>query len=60
MSITSKELSWIEDQLNLEELLIKKYNMAESMATDETIRTKMKTMADRHQAHFDKLMGYLN
>ena len=59
MSITSKELSWIEDQLNLEELLVKKYRMAESMATDEVIRTKMRNTAEKHQQHFDKLMSHL-
>lgn len=59
MSITSKELSWLEDQLGLEELLIKKYRMAESMATDEAIRAKMKNTADRHQQHFNKLLGHL-
>ena len=59
MSITSKELSWLEDQLNLEELLIKKYRMAESMATDEVIRNKMKSTADKHQQHFNKLMSHL-
>lgn len=60
MALTSKELSWIEDQLSLEQLMVKKYRMAETMAGDEIIRTKMKNAADRHQQHFDKLLGHLN
>lgn len=60
MALTSKELSWIEDQLSLEQLMVKKYRMAETMGGDEVIRTKMKNAADRHQQHFDKLLGHLN
>ncbi len=60
MALTSKELSWIEDQLNLEQLMVKKYKAAEMAASDEAVRTRMKNAADRHEQHFAKLMGHLN
>ena len=60
MALTSKELSWIEDQLTLEQLLVSKYRLAASTATDEAIKSKMEKIADRHQQHFDRLLGHLN
>ena len=60
MALTGKELSWLEDQLNLEQLMVKKYRMAESMTQDEAVRTKLKSAGDRHQQHFNKLLGHLN
>lgn len=60
MALTSKELSWIEDQLNLEQLMVKKYHSAEAKTEDEAIRCKMKNAADRHQQHFDRLLRHLS
>ena len=60
MALTCKELSFIEDMMGLEQLMIEKYKAAENMTQDETLRTKMKSAADRHRQHFDKLMGHLN
>lgn len=60
MALTCKELSFIEDMMGLEQLMIEKYKAAESMTQDETLRAKMKGAADRHGQHFDKLMGHLN
>ena len=39
MALTSKELSWIEDQHSLEQLMVKKYRMAETMAGENVKRT---------------------
>lgn len=60
MALTSKELSWLEDQMNLEQLMVKKYNAAECAASDGAVKAKMKNAAERHQQHLDKLMGHLN
>ncbi len=60
MNITSKELSWIEDQLSLEELLVKKYKAAAEMTTDGAIKAECTKIAEKHQKHFDKLYSYLN
>lgn len=60
MNITSKELSWIEDQLSLEELMVKKYKAAASQTTDTALKNECEKIAQKHQAHFDKLLGYLS
>ena len=39
-NLTSKELSAIEDQLNMEQLLIKKFQTVAQLTSDPLIRTK--------------------
>ncbi len=60
MALTSKELSFIEDMLGLEQLMVEKYKAAECETQDAVLREKMKNAADRHGQHFQKLMGHLN
>ena len=59
-SISSKELSAIEDQLNYEQLLIKKYKTTASQCSDKTLSAKFLSIADKHQQHFNTLLNYLN
>ena len=59
-NLTSKELSAIEDQLSLEQNIIKKYQMYASQTTDPQLRTRCEQIASKHQCHFDTLMGHLN
>ncbi len=58
-NITSKELSALDDQLNLEQVLVKKYRTFANQCSDPQLKTKCSQIADRHQAHFDTLMNYL-
>ena len=58
MAITSKELSWIEDQLTLEQLLIKKYRSVAENATDAAIAGKMASIAQRHEQHYNTLLKH--
>ena len=60
MSITSKELSWIEDQLSLEQLMVKKYKIAENLTEDKALKNKICDGGERHQKHYNKLLSYLN
>lgn len=60
MPLTSKELSWIEDQLTLEQLLIEKYRTAAESATDAAISSKMTQIASQHEQHYNTLLGHLN
>lgn len=60
MALTSKELSWIEDQLTLEQLLIKKYRDASKSADDAAIAGKMASIAERHEKHYNTLFKHLN
>ena len=58
--LTSKELSALEDALNAERLLIKKYKTYALLSTDPQIKTQSEQTAGRHQNHFDRLLSFLN
>lgn len=58
-NLTSKELSAIEDQLNCEQMLIKKFKAYAEMATDPKVKTTCEQIANQHKQHFDTLMGHL-
>jgi hypothetical protein len=58
-SITSKELSALEDQLNCEQVLVKKYHIFAGQCVDPQLKTKCEQIAARHQDHFNRLMTHL-
>jgi hypothetical protein len=58
-NITSKELTAIDEQLNYEQTLIKKFTSYASATSDAALRTKYQQMAGRHQSHFNTLLTYL-
>lgn len=58
-NLTAKELSAIEDQLNCEQILIKKYKAYAQTASDPQIKSKCEQIAGQHKQHYDTLMGYL-
>lgn len=59
-NITSKELSAIEDQLNYEQLLIKKYKNYATMCQDAQLKTTCEQIATQHKTHYDTIMNYLS
>lgn len=59
MNLTTKELEAIEDQLNHEQVLVKKYRAFSSQCTDAQLKVTCNQIADKHQQHFNTLMGYL-
>lgn len=60
MSLTSKELSAIEDELASEQTLICKMKAYSQMCTDQGLKQKCDDIAQKHQCHYDKLMNLLN
>ncbi len=58
-NLTSKELSAIEDQLNCEQMLIKKYKAYAQAVSDPQIKTTCEQIAAQHKQHYDTLMGHL-
>ncbi|MDR1465596.1 MAG: spore coat protein [Oscillospiraceae bacterium] len=58
-SLTEKELIALEDQLNAEQLMVKKFRNYASSAQDAQIKTTCEQLANRHKQHYDTLMGYL-
>ena len=59
-NLTSKELSALEDQLSVEQNLVKKYKLYSQQCTDPQIRTKCEEIASKHQSHFSRLLSHLN
>ena len=59
-NLTEKELSLLEDQLNSESLLVKKFRAVAENSTDPALRGKCEQIAAKHKEHFDRLMTYLN
>lgn len=58
-NITAEELHALEDQLNSEQLLIKKFKSYATMTTDPQIKSTCENIAAQHKTHYDTLMGYL-
>lgn len=59
-NLTSKELSAIEDQLNHEQIMVKKFKMYSQACTDPQLKQKCEQISAAHQAHFNKLLSQLN
>ena len=59
-NLSEKELSYLEDQLSAEQLLIKKFKALSAEASDAEIKTCCDQIANKHQQHFDTMMGFLN
>ena len=58
-SITSKELTALEDQLSTEQTVISKYKMYSQTAVDSVIKDKCECIANKHQQHYDTLISQL-
>ena len=58
-SLTSKELTALEDQLTIEQNVISKYKMYSQTAVDSEIKNKCECIANKHQKHYDTLAGQL-
>lgn len=58
--LTTKELSAIEDQLDVEQTMVAKFNSYAQNCSDQELKTKCSQIAAQHQAHFDRLLNQLN
>jgi len=58
-NISAKELSALEDMLNGEQNLVKKYQAFAENSTDPQLKAKYNMVADKHQQHFNTLYNYL-
>ena len=57
--LSEKELSSIQDILNQEDLLIKKFKNLSNQCEDEEIKDKLMSISDRHQKHFNSIYAQL-
>ena len=58
-SITSKELTAIEDQLAMEQNIVSKYKMYSQTSVDSAIKDKCDCIANKHQQHYNHLVAQL-
>ena len=58
-NLTTKELSALEDQLNSEMILVKKYRSFATLTTDAQLKTKYEGIAGQHLTHFNTLYKHL-
>lgn len=59
-NLTNKELNYLEDNLNHEMLLVKKFRAYADQCQDPTLKQTCNKIADKHAGHFDILLHYLN
>ena len=59
MTLTTKELSAIEDQLTTEKTMITKYRHFADETQDTALKGMLVGIADKHQTHYDKLLSLL-
>ena len=57
--LSEKELSSIQDILNQEDLLIKKFKNLSNQCEDEEIKDKLMSISDRHQKYYDSVYAEL-
>jgi hypothetical protein len=58
--LASKNLSILEDQLNQEALLVKKFQNYASQCQDTQLQNMCNQMASKHKNHYETLLSYLN
>ncbi len=58
--LSEKELASIQELLADEDLLVKKFKMLAEHAQDETVRSKMMEISDKHQRHFNEIYSKLS
>jgi ferritin len=59
ISLTSKELSTLEDQMSHEQTLVKKYQAMACLCNDEKMQQDLNSFAAKHQQHFNTLLTFL-
>ena len=58
-NLTSKELSALEDQIGMEQTLVKKYEAMACLCNDPAIKQNLNDFACKHRAHYNTLVQYL-
>ena len=57
--LTSKELSALGDQLNSEQILVRKYRSMSCSCADKQMKNHFDAIAGAHQAHYEKMKAFL-
>ena len=59
-NLTAKELSYLEDQLTMEQLLVKKFKSIAEQSDDPNIKNKCQQIAAKHAEHYSRMMSFLS
>lgn len=59
-NLSSKELTAVEELLNSEFLLIKKFQDLSNTTTDMELKNKYNQIAGQHQGHYNRLLSHLS
>lgn len=59
-TLSQKDLHIIEDQLNAESLLVKKFETTAQQCTDANLKNLCTASAQCHRDHYNKLFNILN
>ena len=57
--MTTKELTALEEKLDSEQVVVKKYRTMAQQCSDPALSGKLEEIANRHQRHFDTLLCHL-
>lgn len=58
--MTTKELSYLNDLLNAEQIVIKKYRDYSQGCNDQQVQQLCNQLASQHQKHYDQIFQQLN
>ena len=58
-SLTTKELTLLEEQLRSEQILIAKYRDMANNVQDAALKTSFSRISDKHQQHYNSLFNYM-
>ena len=59
ITLTSKELTALEDQIGSEATLVKKYEAMACLCADTRIQKQFNDFANKHRAHCNTLVSFL-
>lgn len=59
-SLDSNDLKILEDQLNYEALMTKKFSTYAGYCTDTELKNLCQQASQKHKQHYNELLNYLN
>ncbi|MCL2031069.1 MAG: spore coat protein [Oscillospiraceae bacterium] len=57
--LTTKELTALDEQLNQEQVYIKKYRTMAGQCSDPQLKQQLESITARHQSHYNTLINHL-
>ncbi|OEH86924.1 hypothetical protein BHU72_01290 [Desulfuribacillus stibiiarsenatis] len=59
MTLSEKDLMYINDELNTELLMVKRYHEAAQQVTDQELQHAFRQACDMHQRHYQTILSHL-